>query len=52
MDNGGIQDPKHFGQSGHPSPAPAALTRLPTNIRNKVDPMVMIAVFWNEFSFT
>ena len=29
---GGIQRPKHFGQSGQPIPAPATLTNPPINI--------------------
>ena len=34
---GGIQRPKHFGQSGQPSPAPDTRTSPPTKIKKYVD---------------
>jgi hypothetical protein len=43
MEIGGIHRPKHFGQSGHPSPAPDTRTSPPRNIRKYVAKVVNMA---------
>ena len=50
-EEGGNQCPKHFGQSGHPSPDPEARTNPPIKISSKVLPTVNNAAFWYALSF-
>ena len=47
---GGIQLPKHFGQSGHPKPAPDTLTNPPMKIKIYVATVDKKANFENSFN--
>ena len=47
---GGTQLPKHFGQSGHPNPAPETRTRPPINIKTYVAMVDKNANLENSFN--
>ena len=44
---GGIQVPKHFGQSGQPIPDPVLLTTPPTKIKKYTEAIVITPIFLN-----